>query len=338
MSQPTSIGVCSPPPTTAAARLAAVSRSAGLHHLDGLEAALSEVGRRGDDLGWRSARYLLARPGKRIRPVCVALAARVGGRLFDGPVRDAAVACELVHTATLLHDDVIDEGEERRGRIYGNSASVLGGDHLLVEALRTIDAGLPAMRTELLDVVAAMVNAEAIQLEGRRRFDADRALYFRVVEGKTAALFRWALRAGGVAAGLPARAVSALGVFGGALGVAFQIIDDVIDLVGDPAATGKTACADLREGKRTWPLLLAAERDPGLAVGLRRFASGAGEPDADAAARLVADVCRTGAIEDARVEAHRFGDRARAALRDLPHNPARDALSTVLCAALAREA
>ena len=308
-----------------------------------LERALSGVGPEHRDLGWRSARYLLDRPGKRIRPVCLALAARCGGRAFDDAVRDTAVACELVHAATLLHDDVIDEGLERRGvpaarRVYGNSASVLGGDHLLVEALRRVDAALPEMRGELLDVVAAMVGAEALQLERRRRFDPDRALYLKVVRGKTSSLFRWALRAGGVLAALPPDAVDALAVFGDGLGVAFQLVDDLIDLEGDPAATGKSACADLREGKLTWPLLLAAERDPDLAVRLRLFAAADNDLDPRVAARLVDDVRRTGALDATRREALRHGERARAALKALPADRARDALATVLDAALAREA
>ncbi len=308
-----------------------------------LEHALSGVGSGTRDLGWRSARYLLDRPGKRIRPVCLALAARAGGRGFDDAVRDAAVACELVHAATLLHDDVIDEGLERRGvpaarRVYGNSASVLGGDHLLVEALRRIDVALPEMRGELLDVVGAMVGAEALQLERRRRFEPDRGLYVTVVKGKTASLFRWAVRAGGVLGGLPPGAVDALAVYGDALGVAFQLIDDVIDLEGDPAITGKSACVDLREGKLTWPLLLAAERDPDVAIRLRLYAAADNDLDPRVAARLVEDVRRTGALDATRQEALRHGERARAALDALPADRARDALETVLDAALAREA
>lgn len=340
---------------TPTAQLAAASRDAGLDHLAGrldtlwrwladdlvaLEAALSDVGHDGTDLGWRAARYLLARPGKRIRPVCLALAARVGGHGFDDAVRDAAVACELVHTATLLHDDVIDEGTERRGvpaarRVYGNTASVLGGDHLLVEALRRTEG---AAHGELLDVVAAMVNAEAMQLERRRRFDGDRAAYFRIVEGKTAALFRWALRAGGRLAALPPEAVQTLGEVGTSLGVAFQLVDDLLDLEGDPEITGKSACADLREGKLTWPLLLAAEREPDLAARLQLYASADNELDPRVAARLVDDVRATGAIDAARREAVHHGARARAALERLPDGRARDALATVVDAALAREA
>ncbi len=337
------------------ARLARASRSVGLDQIAGrleglwcwladdltaLSVALTEVGERGDDLGWRAARYLLECPGKRIRPVCLGLAARLGGRPFDDSVLDAAVACELVHTATLLHDDVVDEGDERRGvpaarRVYGNSASVLGGDHLLVEALRRVRGPL---RDELLDAVGAMVGAEAMQLEGRRRFDGNRETYFKVVDGKTASLFRWALRAGGRVGGLPDDAIEVLGEFGTALGVAFQLVDDVLDLEGDPATTGKSACADVREGKLTWPLLLAAEREPDIAARLRLYAAADNTLDPRVAARLVEDVRRTGAIEAARAEALHYGAKAHCALERLPAGRANDALATVVETTLTREA
>src|SRR5690606_25678383 len=189
---------------------------------------------------------------------------------LDAQVRDLAVACELVHAATLLHDDVIDEGTERRGApaarvIYGNSASVLAGDALFTEALRLVGrAGVPGLLDELLTVIAEMVDAEALQLERRGRLDLSREAYLRVIRGKTATLFRWALRAGGGAAGLGAGQVDALGEAGASLGLAFQLTDDLLDLDGDPAVTGKDALADLRQGKVTWPVILACEREPDL--------------------------------------------------------------------------
>ena len=309
--------------------------------LDALNVAIAHIGDGHGDLGWRSARYLLARPGKRIRPVCLALAARLGGRFLDIAVRDAAIACELVHAATLLHDDVIDEGELRRGapaarRVYGNSACVLGGDQLLVEALRHVGRSVPQMREELVETLAAMVGAEALQLQRRRRFDPDRAAYLAIVAGKTAALFRWALQAGGVLGGLPARNVASLARFGEHLGVAFQMIDDVLDLQGDPATTGKGACADLREGKLTWPLLLAAERDGDVAAQLGVVAGSLGDVDAAVAAALVEQVDATGGIADTLAEATRHADLARIELRDLPAGRARDALFTIVDAALQR--
>jgi octaprenyl-diphosphate synthase len=309
--------------------------------LSALESSLADVGAGQPDLGWRSARYLLARPGKRIRPVCLALAARLGDRPMDKQVREAAIACELVHAATLLHDDVVDEGHMRRGapaarRVYGNSACVLGGDHLLVDALQHVQRSVPSMHGASLETLAEMVSAEAMQLQRRRRFDPDRAAYMTIVRGKTAALFRWALQAGGVLGGLDDAAVAALGRFGMSLGVAFQMIDDALDLDGDPSETGKSACADIREGKMTWPLLLASERCDEIAARLRVVAASDADIDADVAADLVARIAATGALTDTRSEAEAHANRAREQLLLLPQGRARDALSTIVDAALQR--
>lgn len=300
-------------------------------------------GASGDDLAGRAADWILARPGKRIRPLCVLLSARLGGRHLDDTVRDLAVACELVHAATLLHDDVIDMGTERRGAptarlVYGNSASVLGGDHLLVTALRRVRrTGFPTLLGSLLDVISQMIAAEAMQLEGRGRFEPDRDAYMKIVRGKTAALFRWGLEAGGTAGGLHADEVIALGQVGTSLGIAFQLVDDVLDLHGDPSVTGKDTLVDLSEGKLTWPLILASERDPGLG---RTLATVANDPrvmaDPALCGELQARVVKTGALDDTREEARRHARKARALLEMVPHGSPRTALEAVVQASIAR--
>jgi octaprenyl-diphosphate synthase len=280
----------------------------------------------------RSAGHLLALGGKRLRPVCVLLAARCGPERVGLDAQRLAMAVELVHGATLLHDDVVDLGEERRGApaarlLYGNAASIFAGDWLLVEALARVRAANRLdMLDELLDVLRRMLDAEALQLVLRGRTDATMADYLRVVDGKTAALFRWALRAGGRAGGLPPAACDALGDFGQYLGLAFQIIDDTLDFTGDPRVVGKTLLADVREGKATWPWLVAVERDPGLAELLGR------EPGPTLAARVQA----TGALADARAEAERWSLLAVARLAQVPAGPARDLLESVAIEALGR--
>lgn len=299
------------------------------------------IGAAGDaDLAWRAARHLLAQPGKRIRPMGVLLAARLGGRGFDGAVRDAAVAVELAHAATLLHDDVIDAGTERRGAptsrvLYGNAASVLGGDHLLLEVLRRLEPLPRALTSTMVATIGRMVAAEALQLERRRRFEPDRDVYLRIVEGKTAALFEWALGAGGRLGGLGEAEVATLGRAGRALGMTFQLVDDLLDIAGDPADTGKDPCADLREGKLTWPLLVAGERDPVVALRLRAAASADGLAPGEAAA-LVEAIRATGALEATRAEAERHAADAHRALARLPASRARQALGTLVDAALDR--
>ena len=349
MSETTQIAIDAAAPLLAVARRESIDtlarRFARLkrwfaHDLAQLEAGLGAVGPSSEDLAWKAARHLLDRPGKRVRPLCALLAARLGDRPFDGPVQSVAIACELVHAATLLHDDVIDEGDMRRGvpaarRVYGNSASVLAGDHLFIEALRGVTA--PPLRSALLDVISEMISGEALQLERRGRFEPDRETYLTVVRGKTGALFRYALWAGGALGGLPARQTAALAELGESLGVAFQVIDDLLDLSGDPSVTGKSACADLREGKLTWPLILAAERDPDVARRLEALASSP-QIDLQEAASTIAAVHAMGVLDETREMAQAHANQARAALSMLPTGPVNDALGTVIEAVLERSA
>ncbi len=313
----------------------------------------------------RAGHHLLDLGGKHLRPMCVALAAKVGDG-FGGPARQLAVAVELVHSATLLHDDVVDVAATRRGRatartIYGNAAAVFAGDWLLIEALRRIRAaGSLALLDEMLAIIEEMILAESLQLERRGRLDGDLADYTRVAEGKTAALFRWAMRAGGSAGGLDGARTDALVEFGAQLGVGFQIVDDCLDFTGDAAVTGKGLYADLREGKLTYPLLLALEREPALA-GLVAEAIAAEEADdgddgddagdaADPVGRAGRDeaqgrrhraitehIVATGALADARRAASDRIARAIAALAPIDDGPARQALVTVALATDGRE-
>ncbi len=293
------------------------------------------------DLAWSAAQYLLERPGKRVRPLCVLLAAQMGGRPFDEDIRRVAIAAELVHAATLLHDDVIDQGSERRGQptariIFGNAASVLGGDHLLLEALKRVQ-GLPTeIMTSLLDVISGMVSAEALQLEMRNRCEPNRERYLTVVHGKTAALFRWALESGARLGGLNATDAATLGDAGLKLGMTFQLVDDLLDLTGDPAQTGKDVSLDLMEGKLTWPIILAAERSEDVRHHLSKIGVDGYTPSAEDIKILVTLIRQTGAVEDTRTEANNHAIKAKIALSKLPESRSRQALETVVDAALER--
>ena len=299
----------------------------------------------------RSARHLLDLGGKRLRPTCVALAARVGTG-FNPAAREVAVAVELVHNATLLHDDVVDFGDVRRGAptarvLYGNAASIFAGDWLLVEALQRVQRlGLPGLLERLLGVLKEMLEGEALQLANRGKLRTSQADYFKVIEGKTASLFRWGLMAGGRAGQVAPAHGEALERFGQALGVAFQVIDDVLDVAGDGATIGKTMFADLREGKVTYPLLVALERDEDLerlvaeALAADAGAGGADHAtDSDRAGRE-GEVARRmracGAIEDSRQLASKLSSEALGHLHELPAGPVRDALEGVAMAMLHR--
>lgn len=364
---PIDISPVAPPPVTpprVIEPLAAVSERAGLGRLERrldwarrwlapdlaeLEATLSTIARNDPDadLARRAATHLLERPGKRIRPICVLLGAHLAGVPVDARVRDVAVACELVHAATLLHDDVIDEGTERRGAaaarmVYSNSASVLAGDYLLIHALERVAGASRGARPELmksiLDTIGQMVAAEALQLEQRGSFSPSRKAYLEVIEGKTASLFRWALSAPMYLIAEDPIDATALSEAGTALGMAFQLVDDLLDLEGEPADTGKDLFADLLQGKLTWPLILASEQDPTLTDDVRRLSAqaAADQLDAAAAAAVVARIRGAGTIEATRAFANQQRTIAQNALARLPASDARDAVIAVVDAAVDR--
>lgn len=295
----------------------------------------------------QAALTLVGIPGKRLRPLCTLLAARLAGRAPDRGTLAAAAACELIHTATLLHDDVVDEAVQRRGApaarvVWGNSASILAGDYLFAEALRAVGPlGEGELLPRLLEVIAEMAVAEALQLERRGRVEPDLDVCLRIVRGKTAALFRWALWAGGRLGGLPPDGCAALGRAGDALGTAFQLADDLLDLAGDPAAIGKDALADVRQGKLTWPLALAVRADPELGRALAALASEDGEDGEALAARatpLLARVHASDALARTRELAEREADRARRELASLPEGWPRALLETIVTLAVRRGA
>ena len=312
------------------------------HDLTSIEA---ELGRLGDgSLVGKSARHLLARGGKRLRPLCVTLAARLGHGVTDA-AREVAVAVELVHNATLLHDDVIDLGEVRRGApaarvLYGNAASIFAGDFLLIEAVRRVQrAGGPGELERMLAVIDTMIEAEALQLLRKGDLETDLGTYLHVVEGKTAALFRWALGAGARSGGVAECAQTAVDRYARHLGVAFQLIDDVLDFAGDAATLGKAPLADLREGKLTYPLLVALPRDPALS-GVVRSALHTPVDEAlpaELAGAVLGSLERTGALAEARSAAAAHIEAALEALSALPPSAARAALGTIAEATIARE-
>lgn len=283
----------------------------------------------------QSAQHLVRLGGKRLRPLCVALAARVGGE-FNEHARELAVAVELVHSATLLHDDVIDLGDRRRGAatarcIYGNAASIYAGDLLLVDALRRIQATrISGLLEKSLSILNEMLEAEALQLANRGSVRGTVGDYFRVIEGKTASLFRWALFAGGRAGGVPMAGCHELESYGNSLGLAFQIVDDVLDLTGDPAVVGKSLFADLHEGKMTYPLLLAIQRDAGLAEQIEAACStGTVNMDEALESRIGQVLWRSDIVPDCLKLAQRCADEAVQALSRLPISRAKSALEDV---------
>ena len=310
-------------------------RMAEVHALLGddlavVDAELARAARDGVTPATDSATHLLEAGGKRVRPLTALLAAACFGPV-PASARDVAVAAELVHLATLLHDDVIDDGQERRGKVtprllWGNAVSVLAGDLLLTHALERTAASAPAtVLSELFATLRRLVEGEVVQLRGRTKLDLREEVYFRIVHDKTASLFAWAARAGAAAAGAPVEAVSGLGEFGLCVGVAFQLVDDVLDYDGDPQLTGKALLADLSEGKLTLPLIRAAAAHPSLVDDIDAVRAG----DSRSAGRIAQVVRATGTCSGVRALAREQTSRALVALEAVPRGIARDLLASI---------
>ena len=273
--------------------------------------------------------YIVGAGGKRIRPRLVLLFSAALG--FTGPERfELAAIVEFIHTATLLHDDVVDESALRRGRetanaLFGNAASVLVGDFLYSRAFQMM---VSVDRMRVLDVLADATNviAEGEVLQLMNMHDADLAVdaYLRVIRFKTAKLFEASARLGAVLAGTAPAVEEACADFGRSLGTAFQLVDDLLDYEGATAQLGKNVGDDLREGKATVPLLVAMARGSDAERALIRQAIEHGE--VARLADIVEIVRRTGALEATRDAARAEADNARASIAHLPASAARDAL------------
>lgn len=273
--------------------------------------------------------YIVHAGGKRMRPKLVLLFANALG--FDGPERfELAAVVEFIHTATLLHDDVVDESSLRRGKdtanaLFGNAASVLVGDFLYSRAFQMM---VSINRMRVLEVLAEATNviAEGEVLQLMNMHDPDIAVdrYLTVIRYKTAKLFEASARLGAVLSGASQPIEDACAGYGRALGTAFQLVDDLLDYEGDPHALGKNVGDDLREGKPTLPLLIAMERGTPEQKSLIRHAIEHGE--LERLNDIIAIVRATGAIEATRDAARAEADKARQCLTALPASKWREAL------------
>lgn len=275
------------------------------------------------------SQYIINAGGKRIRPRLVLLFSEALG--FDGPERfELAAIVEFIHTATLLHDDVVDESALRRGRatanaMFGNAASVLVGDFLYSRAFQMM-VGVNRMRVlqVLADATNVIAEGEVLQLMNMHDPDLAVADYLQVIRYKTAKLFEASARLGAVLAGATEDLEETCADYGRSLGTAFQLVDDLLDYEGNSHELGKNVGDDLREGKPTLPLLLAMERAEPDERDLIRHAIEHGEHDR--LQEILAIVRRTGALEGTRQAAQAESDKARAALAQLPPSRAREAL------------
>jgi len=286
------------------------------------------------------AEYTLTGQGKQLRPALVVLSARAIGRVTDFHVT-VAVIIEMVHLATLAHDDVMDEAEVRRGRPtlaanWGNEIAVLFGDCLFAQALK-LAASFPT--PEICRAVAMATNTvcsgEILQTRQRRNFQFTQAEYFKVLEMKTAELFALSCDLGACLAAAPAPQRAALREFGLALGTAYQVYDDCLDLFGSEAAAGKSLGTDLAKGKLTLPVLCFWEHASALEKS--EFQSLVGNWDLAALNPVIELLSRYDALEESLAVIEQYVDRARQALNVLPDTAERGGLNQ-LADFLARQA
>ena len=278
--------------------------------------------------------HLVEAGGKRLRPLLTLAAARLCG--YEGPYHiHLAATVEFIHTATLLHDDVVDESAQRRGRptanlLWDNKSSVLVGDYLFARSFQLMtETGSMRVMEILSNASATIAEGEVLQLTAAQDLATTEAIYLQVVRGKTAALFSAATEVGGVIAGADPAHVRALFTYGDALGIAFQIADDLLDYGGTTAAIGKNVGDDFRERKLTLPVIKAvAQATPEeLAFWTRTIAKGQQvEGDLEQAMAIMA---RHGAMEAARADANAWATRARDAIATLPDHPIRGMLSDI---------
>jgi len=244
-----------------------------------------------------------------------------------------AAVVEFIHTATLLHDDVVDASELRRGQetansIWGNEASVLVGDFLYSRAFQMmVEAGSMRVMEILAETTNTIAEGEVRQLLNCHDPDTTEERYLEVIRGKTAKLFEAAARLGAVLAGRPEAEEAALADYGLRLGIAFQLIDDVLDYRARPEETGKNLGDDLAEGKPTLPFIHALrESPPERAAALRRAIEEGGR---EHIGTVLEAIEATGAIAYTEARARTEAERAIAALEALPGSPAREALAAL---------
>ena len=289
------------------------------------------------------AEHIVSAGGKRMRPLLTVAAARAAGGDIAHPLKLAA-AVEFIHTATLLHDDIVDGSEQRRGKvaahlIWGNATSVLVGDFLFARAFELmVETGQMRALGILANASSVIAEGEVLQLTRAHDLNLDQETYLRIISAKTAELFAAAAEAGAVGSGADDRTTAALRSYGLNLGLAFQLADDALDYGGSSEALGKNAGDDFREGKVTLPLLLAVARTRGREDAFWDRTINKGQRAEDDFRRARELIIGTGAVSATLDAAGDYADAAKAALSILPRSDWRDALETLADFAVSRAA
>jgi len=285
--------------------------------------------------------YIVGAGGKRLRPLLVVLAARAAGTTDSSHI-PAAALIEFIHTATLLHDDVVDDSAKRRGRetaneMFGNPASVLVGDFLYSRAFQMMAAlDSPALIRVMADATNTIAAGEVLQLMNSGDPDTTEIRYMEVIYRKTARLFEAGAQIAAIVARAPAGVEAALARYGKHLGIAFQLVDDALDYRGDAEELGKNVGDDLAEGKPTLPLIHALRHGDPASTAMIRSAIEQGGTEEQAPIRAVVE--STGGLDYTAQLAEEEARRAEEALADVPASAYRDALAALARFAVSRNA
>lgn len=290
------------------------------------------------------ANHTLSAGGKRLRPAFVILAGKaINPNVDEDRLRRLGACMEIIHMATLVHDDVLDNSPTRRGKptasaTFGNIAAIMSGDVFLAKAMLLLanDGDLNVIRT-VSEAVTEIAEGEVLEIEARGDFDLDEPSHLNILKMKTAAFIRCCCEIGALAAGGTKAQVAALGKYGESAGMAFQIADDLLDYRGDKAKTGKPVATDFREGQSTLPLIYLREKlsEAELQIARRRFGGTVNEDEI----RMICDwMASRGAFSKSEEVAHAYITKAQESLESLEPSLARDMLSAISEYVLARQA
>ncbi len=297
--------------------------------LDEVESQLASIVSSDVQVAGEISASLIRAGGKRLRPSLVVLSTLATGGNTDERAISIACAAELVHSASLVHDDVIDETKVRRGEdtansVWGNKVSVLAGDYLLSKAFGLLASVRDEKILSLFSQTAVkMSESELLQATAEGDFARWKKDYLNIISGKTAAFFSTCSLSGAILSWADDITQKRLSDYGHNLGLAFQITDDVLDIAGDPDVTGKDAATDMQNGKYTLPVIYAAEEDPSIAESLSGMLS------AEEAKSQTEKIRKTTAIERSRKTALDYSNHALADISFLPESDYKSSLELV---------
>lgn len=307
--------------------------------LTAVEEELQAVVRSDVQLLEDAGRHIITSGGKRLRPQLVLLSYLAAGGQDIASVVPMAAAVEMVHTATLVHDDINDHSLTRRGKItvharWGRTFALLAGDYLFTKVYEMMAPYGPEYNVLMAEACTRLVEGETLQASAAKAGSMDRETYKRIISLKTASLFRAAAHMGALMGGANEKNAEALAGYAYNLGLTFQIVDDILDIIGDPETMGKPVGSDVAQKRgvamaHNGGRLVTTHQEAGETVAMAE--------QADPVAQMLARLRESGAVEVARLQAVEMGQRARAALEGVPDSPARTEMLRLVDKVLERQ-